>query len=67
MQFKVFTDQGSWLIEAPSVTDAFRQALYYCWRDGEEFDHMESDAVARGLRYYLGAEDKWGMYRVSPE
>lgn len=27
LKFKVFTDKGSWLIEADSVNDAFRKAL----------------------------------------
>lgn len=42
LKFKVFTDRGSWLIEAESVNDAFRKALWFCWRDGEDFHHMES-------------------------
>lgn len=65
LKFKVFTDRGSWLIEAESVNDAFRKALWLCWRDGEEFHHMESDSIVRGLKYHLCAEDKYGIYKVA--
>lgn len=43
-EFKVYTNKGSWAIEADTtdVRDALRKALWFCWRDGEEFDHMES-------------------------
>lgn len=64
-KFKVFTDKGSWLIEAESVNDAFRKALWFCWRDGETFHHMESDSLVRGLKYHLCAEDKYGIYKVA--
>ena len=64
-KFKVFTDKGSWLIEAESVNDAFRKALWFCWRDGEDFHHMESDSIVRGLKYHLCAEDKYGIYKVA--
>lgn len=65
LKFKVFTDKGSWLIEAASVEDGFRKALWFCWRDGEEFHHMESDSVAHGMKYHLCAEDKWGIYKIA--
>lgn len=65
LKFKVFTDRGSWLIEAESVNDGFRKALWFCWRDGEDFHHMESDSLVRGLKYHLCAEDKYGIYKVA--
>lgn len=40
--YKVFTDKGKWTIEANDDFDAMRKALYFCWRDGENFSHMES-------------------------
>ena len=35
-KYKVFTDKGSWLIEALDDYDAMRLALFYSWRDDEE-------------------------------
>lgn len=40
--YKVITDKGKWTIEANDDFDAMRKALYFCWRDGENFRHMES-------------------------
>lgn len=65
LKFKVFTDKGHWMIEADTVTDAFRKALWFAWRDGEEFLYMESDSIARGLTYHLCAEDKYGVYKIA--
>ena len=41
-KYKVFTDKGSWTIEANDDFDAMRKALYFCWRDSENFRRMES-------------------------
>ena len=51
--YKVFTDKGSWQIEACGSHEAFRLALYYSWRDGER------------LAFHLCAEDKWGLYKIA--
>lgn len=40
--YKVFTDKGKWTIEANDDFDAMRKALFFCWRDGENFRRMES-------------------------
>lgn len=45
LKFKVFTDKGSWLIEAESVNDAFRKALWFCWRDGEDCSCQRGQSV----------------------
>ena len=36
-----YTDCGKWEFEAYTDKDAFRLALYYCWRDDEEFIKVE--------------------------
>ena len=36
-EYICFTKQGKWKFYADSDTDAMRLALYYCWRDGEDF------------------------------
>lgn len=42
-EYKCFTRQGSWRFYADSDTDALRLALFYCWRDGEDFIKVQSD------------------------
>ena len=61
--YKVFTDKGSWQIEACGSHEAFRLALYYSWRDGEVFRYMESPSER--LAFHLCAEDKWGLYKIA--
>lgn len=61
--YKVFTDKGSWQIEAADRIEAFRLALYYSWRDGEVFRYMESPSERLAL--HLCAEDRWGLYKIA--
>ncbi len=35
------TKQGKWKFFADDDIDAMRLALYYCWRDGEDFIKIE--------------------------
>lgn len=44
-QYKVYTDKGSFKIEAQNDMDALRISLYYCWRDSEKFRHIEAIGV----------------------
>ena len=37
MEYVCHTRQGHWRFEASTPQDAMRCALYYCWRDGEDF------------------------------
>lgn len=43
-EYKVFTDKGWWRIDGDTddIKDALRKALWFCWRDGEEFKYMTS-------------------------
>lgn len=46
-----FTDNGHWHFYAENDVEAFRKSLWFCWRDGENFDHIESqDYPKRILR-----------------
>ena len=36
-----FTKQGKWNFQADNDTDALRKALWFCWRDGEDFIKVE--------------------------
>lgn len=35
--YKCITKQGHWYFQAHDHMDALRLALFYCWRDGEDF------------------------------
>lgn len=36
-EYKVYTKTSWWRIDAEDDVDALRRALWYCWRDNEEF------------------------------
>lgn len=36
-EYKVYTKSGYWRIDAYDDADAMRKALWFCWRDNEEF------------------------------
>jgi hypothetical protein len=36
-EYKVYTKSCYWLIYADDDVDAVRKALWFCWRDNEEF------------------------------
>lgn len=36
------TKQGKWKFYADNDIDAMRVALFYCWRDGEDFISVEA-------------------------
>lgn len=40
-EYKCYTNKGYWKFYADDSKDAMRMALFLCWRDGEEFDHIE--------------------------
>ncbi len=40
-KYTVYTTTASWHIYAYSDQDAMRRALWFCWRDGEEFVKIE--------------------------
>ena len=44
------TKQGKWKFYADNDTDAMRLALFYSWRDGEDFIKIEN---ASGRRYTI--------------
>ncbi len=37
------TKQGKWKLYADNDTDAMRMALFYSWRDGEDFIKVQSN------------------------
>lgn len=41
-KYKCVTDKGQFLFKAASDTEALRLALWFCWRDGEKFQHIVS-------------------------
>ena len=47
-EYICITKQGKWKFFADSDIDAMRLALFYCWRDGEDFINV---------RFSKGCED----------
>ncbi len=41
-EYVCYTKQGNWRYYADSDLDAVRLALYYSWRDNEDFIKVES-------------------------
>ena len=40
-EYTCITTTGKWNSYADNDIDAMRLALFYCWRDGEDFDRVE--------------------------
>lgn len=40
-EYVCYTNLGKWKFYADSDIDAIRLALFYCWRDGEDFIKVE--------------------------
>ena len=40
-EYICYPKQGHWTFYADNDIDAMRLALFYCWRDGEDFDRVE--------------------------
>lgn len=40
-EYTCYTRQGKWNFHASDPKDALRCALYFCWRDGEDFERVE--------------------------
>lgn len=40
-EYTCYTRQGKWNFQACNDNDAMRLALFYCWRDDEDFDRIE--------------------------
>ncbi len=40
-EYTCCTRQGKWNFQACNDNDAMRLALFYCWRDDEDFDRIE--------------------------
>lgn len=45
-EYTCFTTTGKWNFYADNDIDAMRLALFYCWRDNEDFDRVESGNYA---------------------
>lgn len=50
-EYKCFTNKGWWRFEAPNDEQAMRLALFYCWRDDEDFRYIEYNRL--GEHYVL--------------
>ena len=45
-EYKVYTKTGWWRIEASDDVEAMRKALWFCWRDNEEFVKIVRDNLS---------------------
>lgn len=57
--YRCITRQGSWKFEAANHIEAMRLALFYCWRDGEDFVSVEPEGTSEDftLRIILVERD----------
>ena len=53
-----FTKQGKWNFQADNDFDAMRLALFYCWRDGEDFIKVESKSCCQQYTLRICVIDK---------
>lgn len=53
-----YTKQGQWRFYADSDLDALRLALFYSWRDGEDFIKVESASLSQRYTLRLCKIDK---------
>lgn len=43
LEYICYTKQGSWRFYAQDDVESIRLALFYCWRDGEDFIKVVSN------------------------
>ena len=57
-EYVCYTKQGNWRYYADSDLDAGRLALYYSWRDNEDFIKVESATLGKPYTLRLCKIDK---------
>ena len=57
-EYVCYTKQGNWRYCADSDLDAVRLALYYSWRDNEDFIKVESATLGKPYTLRLCKIDK---------
>lgn len=57
-EYICYTKQGHWTFYADNDIDAMRLALFYCWRDNEDFDRVESGNFGNKLTLRICLIDK---------
>lgn len=63
--YKVFTEKGTWTIDATDDLDALRIALWLCWRDGERFKTMQYIGGARRYTVAVAVIDNNEFYTIN--
>ena len=56
-EYTCYTKQGKWKFYADSDLDAARLALFYSWRDGEDFIKVESPSGASRYTIHICVVD----------
>ncbi len=57
-EYICYTKQGKWKFHADNDIDSLRLALFYCWRDGEDFIKVESASLGKSYTLRLCMIDK---------
>jgi len=57
-EYICYTKQGKWKFYADNDIDSLRLALFYCWRDGEDFIKVESNFGGKPYTLRLCMIDK---------
>ena len=57
-EYVCYTKQGNWRYYADSDLDAVRLALFYSWRDNEDFIRVESATLGKPYTLRLCKIDK---------
>ena len=57
-EYICYTKQGNWRFYADSDIDAMRLALFYSWRDNEDFIRVESATLGKPYTLRLCKIDK---------
>ena len=52
-EYKVYTKSNWWRIEANDDVEAMRKALWFCYRDDEEFVKIVREIITLPIHYAL--------------
>ena len=63
-EYTCYTNRGKWRFNAYSDIDAMRLALYYCWRDGEDFIKVEIGTFSRKKTLCICVLDERNMIQT---
>ena len=66
-EYICYTKQGHWTFYADNDIDAMRLALFYCWRDNEDFDRVELGKYSHTYTLRICQIDKNNSIQTLPK